>query len=151
MENSFWKRIIEESVLSGVAIYASFISDPYNREIIHLRFHDKRLGCELTCCHQDGSPVLTVKEPVYYRKIETALMIPNQGFAFDAEVLLRQFGHQKETVIGPSKQNSGSTALRFLFTQRQAELVKSILNLVKRNKISDSSNSHSDIPQAANT
>ncbi len=147
LENCFWGPIIEESILYGVAIYASFIGDPYNREIIHLRFHDKRLGCELTCCHQDASPVLTIKEPVYYKKIESALMIPNQGFAFDAEVLLRQFGHQQETVIGPSKHNSDATSLRFLFTHRQAELVKNFLNIIKKSESNRTSIPVQEIPQ----
>ena len=126
LKNRVWGWTVRRDLRMGRAILISRIDDPYRREAIHVRFFEGKLACELTSCHADGSPVLEPRQPVYERPLHAALIIPNQRFAFDAEVFVRQLGDRDFMVIGPSTSSAVTTDLRFLFTRRQAELLEAL-------------------------
>ncbi len=127
--NPKWGTIIRNDLLAGIPLLCSFWDDPRAQEIIHLRFADGQLRCELTSCHRDGSPILQTAEPVIEEPIIKALMIP-QGFAFDAAALIQQLGDDDSKAIGPTAPSDSGRTLCFWFTRRQATLAKDALRLI---------------------
>jgi hypothetical protein len=127
LRNRIWGYFIRHDLAAGIPTFFSVTNDPLNREVIPVRFLDGKLRCELTSCHQDGKPVLKTMQPVYEPPIELALVIPNQGFPFDADLLVRQLGDRPLMVISPSEATPRVNDLHFLFTQRQAQLLRMLL------------------------
>ncbi|MCK4657911.1 MAG: SEC-C domain-containing protein [Phycisphaerae bacterium] len=128
LENRVWGRVIRRDLLAGHPLLVSRIEDPQDREVLHVRYFKGRLGCELTSCHSDASPILKTMEPVHTKPIRLALVIPKQGFAFDARVLIGQLGDREFIVLGSSK--TAATDLHFLFTRRQAEVFEALYALM---------------------
>ncbi|GJM24480.1 MAG: hypothetical protein DHS20C16_08950 [Phycisphaerae bacterium] len=129
LANPNWGTIIRNDLVAGIPLLCSFWDDPQAQEIVHLRFVDGQLRCELTSCDSDGAPILQVDEPSYDEPITKALMIP-QSFAFDAAALIQQLGDDANRVIGPSAPSSTDRPLCFWFTRRQAMFAKRALQLI---------------------
>lgn len=130
LQNPSWRKIIRNDLLAGIPLLCSFWDDSLAREVIHFRFVDGQLKCELTSCRGDGTPVLNTKEPVHGEPIMCALVIP-QGFAFDADVLIAQLGLAAHLTIGSAGESSLVHDLHFWFTARQARLAKCLMQLAK--------------------
>ena len=129
LRNPKWGMILRNDLVAGIPLLCSFWEDDLAREIIHLRYVDGRLRCELTSCHPDGSPILQIKEPTFAEPITAALIIPQQ-FALDANVLVEQLGDCNSLVVGASRQTESGRNLCFWFTHRQAELVRAMQRLI---------------------
>lgn len=123
LHNRHWRGLIRDDLLAGVPVLAAQPNDPLNREVLGVRLQDGKLMCRLTSCHADGRPVLTSLKPVYQRPVEIALVIPEQGFVFDAQALISRLGSRLEVVL-ESSQKTTSEPLRFLFTRRQADWLR---------------------------
>jgi len=126
LNNPNWRSVIRHDLIAGVPILAAQFNDPQNREVVGVRLCDGRLFCRLTSCQPDGSPVLTTLKPVHDPPIYITLLIPQQGFIFDTEVLIRLLDQRAEVVITPSARSSANEELRFLFTRRQADWIRSL-------------------------
>ncbi len=129
LQNPKWGMILRNDLVAGIPLLCSFWEDDLAQEIIHLRNVDGRLRCELTSCQPDGSPIIQTKEPTYAEPITGALMIP-QGFALDSATLIEQMGDMERLVVGASKQSESGRNLCFIFTRRQAELVRALHRLI---------------------
>ena len=130
LANRVWGPLIREGLLAGNPILFTWFHDGINQEATNVRFFDGKLGCELASCSPDGSPILETMEPVHDQPIRIALFIPNQDFAFDAEVLIRELGDREFVVLGSSASSGTASGLRFLFTRHQAELFATLLALI---------------------
>lgn len=128
LDNRAWGPIILRTLLAGTPILFSRTGDPHSREVIHVRFFEGALGCELTSCRADGAPVLKAAEPLHDKPLPLALVIPNQDYAFDAVALMRHLGDRESTVVSASQANVIRHDLHFLFTRRQAELLEALLS-----------------------
>lgn len=124
LANRVWGDIIRRDLRAGYPVIFSMIEDLEGKEVLIVRYKDGRLGCDLTSCRADGAAVLVHVEPVYETPLQIALVIPNQGFVFDADLLLDLLGDKEQVVIGPSSQAKVTSELRFLFTRRQAEVLR---------------------------
>jgi hypothetical protein len=129
LDNHHWRSVIRHDLLAGVPILAAQHDDPLNREVLGVRLQEDRLYCRLTSCHADGSPVFKALQPVHDPPVEIALVISEQGFVFDAAVLIGLLGDRSHVVITPSARSSASEDLRFLFTRRQAEWAQALDDL----------------------
>ena len=130
MRNARWKKAIGDDLHAGVPIYFTFIGDRTGRETLLVRFFEGRLGCELTSCNDDGTPILVDLLPVYDKRLQIALAIPRQQFALEARALIAFLAGRHEVVLRPSGSTDSSTPLRFLFTHRQAMVLKGLLRLI---------------------
>jgi hypothetical protein len=124
LQNPTWREIILRDLRGGIPILAAQHDDPQNREVLGVRFQDHRLMCRLTSCQPNGDPILVPLEPVHATRVDITLLIPEQGFVFDAGVLTQTLGEHSHLIIGTSEGTAEASDLRFLFTQRQADWVR---------------------------
>jgi len=130
LRNPRWKKAVTDDLLAAVPIYFTFFGDDTGREVLLVRFHQGRLGCELTSCETDGTPMMIELTPRFDTPLHVALTIPNQGFAFEARTLICQLTGRSEVVIGSSANAENPSPLRFLFTRRQAIVLKALMRLI---------------------
>lgn len=130
LRNPRWKKAVTDDLLAAFPIYFTFIGDETGRETLLVRFFEGRLGCELTSCRDDGSPLMIDLTPTYDTPLQVALAIPQQGFAFEARALISHLLGRHQVVLGPSEQSDQPTPLRFLFTHRQAMVLKGLMRLI---------------------
>jgi hypothetical protein len=128
--NSKWGLVLRNDLLAGIPLLCSFWQDALAQEIMHIRYFDGRLRCELTSCNRDGSPILQTSEQMIEESNMKALMIP-QGFAFDTATLVEQLGDKEHLVIGNSAPFKSGRNLCFWFTQRQAQLARAAQRLIQ--------------------
>ncbi|NOX58992.1 MAG: hypothetical protein GXP29_09070 [Planctomycetes bacterium] len=130
LKNQSWGTIIRNDLLAGIPLLCSHFGDSLAREVIHFRYTDGTLRCELTSCRSDGTPILQTREPVHVQPIEGALMIP-QGFALDARILTQQLGADEDMVVNAATPSRSTRELCFWFTNRQAQLAQGLMRLIQ--------------------
>lgn len=129
LENSYWSALIGRDFAAGIPILTAQHDDPLNREVLGLRQTAEGVFCRLTSCARDGAPVLTTLQPVHDPPIPLALLIPDQGFMFDARRLVRLLGQRAWMVVTTGVRSADAQTLHFLFTRRQAQWITRLVNL----------------------
>lgn len=130
MNNPFWGPLIRRHLLTGVCLKAAFLDDHYRAESIHVKWADNRLGCALPSCDDNGKPILVVLSPVYERETHGAWFIKDQGFPFEARVLVEYLGDRDAALLTPSRALQSAGSVRFRITRRQTEFLKALLAIV---------------------
>lgn len=118
---SYWGRVILSNLRAGHPIIIAFHADPYGGDAFRLCWRHGRIGCELTCCDQSGSPLLLPVHPVYERPLQQTLFIPQQNYAIDADLLIRHLAGAEMRILAPS---AGKTRVRFRVTRRQVAFLQ---------------------------
>jgi hypothetical protein len=127
-ENPYWGRTVRENLAAGELLRITFFDDPYSAETLFLKRRGAGIGCELTSCNAAGEPILVDVEPDHGRRLQRALVLPNQQFAFDAAALVAYLGHRPEALLRPSRgATAGEQAYHFRITQRQVGVLKILL------------------------
>ncbi len=128
LANPVWGPALRRHLQAGRTLTASFLSDPYNADSIHMKWFGDALRCELTSCDANGDPILVLMTPVHSREMYSTHFIPNQNYAFDAEVLIEYLGDREAAVLAPSQGGGGARQVRFRIARRQADFLGALID-----------------------
>jgi hypothetical protein len=131
LRNPFWGPMIQRDLLQDRFIIVSFLDDPNNADSICVKAIGGRLKCELTSCHEDGSPILVPAQRVHGTPVQDVLFLDNQNFRFDVEELIGNLAGHPLLVLTPPVVEDPSQRISFRFSRRQADFLGALLRTMR--------------------
>ncbi len=126
LRNPVWGPVIRRDLRTGRRLLVSFFDDVEDAEAMQICRANDGLRCALALCHDDGTPVRVVDEPVYERKMYRVALLGDRRHTVDAAFLVERLGDQDSVILSHADEADTSSRVWFCFRRRQADLLQAL-------------------------
>jgi len=123
LRNPVWGPIVRRDLRAGRRLLVAFFDDAEDAEAMQICRANDGLRCALALCHEDGTPVRVVEEPVCERKLYRVALLGDPRHTVDAALLIERLGDQDSVVLSHPDDADASSRVWFCFRRRQADLL----------------------------